>query len=260
MSRVIQYLGLIDDPSRPDLRPGHPADPVLYHLMVDLAYSDGVVQGDEFALLQRIRPELDPTELMSWAMDLAEEPFQEIVLAKLVEQGEDGMDVLRFAARMVCLDGDVAEEERDRLARIASVVGLDAGAPARAIDEVVATGGAVPVERVMDALRNMLWRQLVPERGDPESPELSAAAPVGAEAVCIMTLEGVEKAALYEDGMLVEFADGAAFVRFSDIATYTRVPVPGAGFHVHMLDGTHHELGDVRMAELGGLLDYLYAR
>ncbi len=259
MSRVNQYLGLIDDPSRPSLRPGHPADPVLHHLLVDLAFSDGVVQGDEFALLQRVRPELDPTELMEWAMELATEPFGDVALKRLVDSGEDPMNLLRFAARMVCLDGDVADEERERLARIATVVGLEKDAPSKAIGEIVARGGAVSADRVLDALRNMLWRQLVPERGDPESAELSAAAP-DSEAVCIMTLDGVEKAALYEDGLLAVFASGAAFVSFADIAAYTRVPVPGAGFHLHTQDGTHYELSDARMGELGGVLDFLYAR
>ena len=259
MSRVNQTLALIDDPTLPPLDPGHPADAVLQHLLVDLAYSDGVVQGDEFALLQRVRPDLDPSELMSWAMETAETPFRDASLARLAAEGEDPMDLLRFAARMVCLDGDVADEEIKRLARISAALKLDPAAPQRAIDEIVATGGAVKPARVLDALRNMLWRVVRPRRGDPERPELVAAAPAGAEAVCTLEVEGTEHAALYTDGLLALFADGARFVTFAQIAKYTRVPVPGAGFHLHEADGTHHEMADARMAELGALLDFLYA-
>ena len=140
----------------------------------------------------------------------------------------------------------------DRVSVVAGVVATNSVA-------AVSFEDASTASRVLDALRNMLWRQLVPERGDPESAELSAAAP-DSEAVCIMTLDGVEKAALYEDGLLAVFASGAAFVSFADIAAYTRVPVPGAGFHLHTQDGTHYELSDARMGELGGVLDFLYAR
>lgn len=260
MSRVSDYLALIDDPARTSLVPGHASDAALHHLLVELAFSDGVVQGDEFALLQRVRPDLDPAALMQWAMELSEQTLTDDRLRWLVAQGEDGMDVLRFAARMVCLDGDVAHEERARLGRIASVVGLDAAAPERAIAEVVARGGHVPRARVLDALRNMLWRVLRPRRGDPERTELVAAAPRAFEAVCTLEVDGVEAAALYDSGLLALFEGGAAFVPFETIATYTRVPVPGAGFHLRTRDGIHHAMTDPRLADLGALLDYLYAR
>lgn len=259
MSRVSDYLGLIDDPARPSLTPGHSADPVLHHLLVDLAYSDGVVQGDEFALLQRVRPDLDPADLMAWAMEQSETPFPLTTLARLVSQGEDALDLVRFAARMVCLDGEVAGEERERLGEIARAVGLDAGTPDRVIAEIVARGGAVDSKRVLGALRNMLWRVLAPRRGGPDDPGLAAASG-GREAVCTLECDDVEVAALYEDGILCQFDGGPGFVLFATITAYTRVPVPGAGFHVHTADGRHHACSDARMADLGALLDFLYQR
>ncbi|NCG21851.1 MAG: hypothetical protein GWP91_22770, partial [Rhodobacterales bacterium] len=105
MSRVSQYLELISDPGLPPLSPGHPSDGVLWALLVHLAFSDGVVHGDEFALLERVRADLDPGDLMEWAMTQAMEDFDMASLTAVVARGEIPLDVLRFAARMICLDG-----------------------------------------------------------------------------------------------------------------------------------------------------------
>jgi len=257
MSRVDAYLELIDDPTAEALEPGHPADPALHRLLVHLAYSDGVVQGDEFALLQRVRADLEPGELMAWAMEEAMADFDDSELKLLVQRGEAPMDILRFAARMVCLDGDVAAEERARLAEIASALLLPQGAPDKAIGEVVAMGGSVSSKRVMAALRNMLWRRLQPRLGDPVEDALSAAAP-GGEAVCTLVLDDKEVGALYTSGLLTRVDDAVRFIAFESVHSYTRVPVPGAGFHLRTVDGQHISISDPRMADLGGLLDYVY--
>lgn len=258
MSRVDAYLELIDDPRAESLSPGHPADALLHRLLVHLAFSDGVVQGDEFALLQRVRPDLDPGELLSWAMEEASQPLEDAALSGLSRTGEDPMDILRFAARMICLDGEVAGEERERLAVLARALRLPETAPGRVIGELVARGGAVSEGRVIDSLRHMHWRRLEPRRGDPEASALSAAAP-GGEAVCTLQLDGLEVAALYLTGLLARFEDEVRFIAFEQVGTYTRVPVPGAGFHLHLADGTHLSISDARMADLGALLDYVFS-
>jgi hypothetical protein len=230
---------------------------LLHRLLVHLAYSDGVVQGDEFALLQRVRADLEPGELMAWAMEEALGDFDDADLKSLVQRGETPMDILRFAARMICLDGDVADAERLRLAEIATVLRLPKHAPDRAIGEVVATGGSVSAKHVKAALSNMLWRTLQPRLGDPERAVLVAAAPAG-KAVCTLVLDGAEVGALYAAGLLSHFDDGVRFIAFESVATYTRVPVPGAGFHLRTTGKLHVSISDPRMADLGGLLDYVF--
>ena len=64
--------------------------------------------------------------------------------------------------------------------------------------------------------------------------------------------------ALYMNGLLARFDDGPAFVAFDQITTYTRVPVPGAGFHLRTVTAEHHSISDHRMRDLGALLDYLF--
>ena len=257
MSRVSQYLELISDPGLPSLSPGDPSDGVLWALLVHLAFSDGVVQGDEFALLERVRADLDPSDLMEWAMAQAMEDFDVASLAAVVARGEAPIDVLRFAARMICLDGDVADEEQLLLVDLASTLGLGPLAPSEVIDEIVARGGTLSTDRVTESLRNMMWVSLVPRRGDPEAADMVVAAPNG-EAVCTLNLGDEEVGALYIDGLLARFDDGPAFVPFDRITTYTRVPVPGAGFHLRTVTGDHHSVSNHRMRDLGALLDYLF--
>ena len=89
--------------------------------------------------------------------------------------------------------------------------------------------------------------------------ELGAVVPGDAEHVATMLYGDDEVAALYLDGFAAFFEDGARFVRFADIATYTRVPVPGASFHVHT-EKEHLKIADGGLRELGQLLDFLYGR
>lgn len=257
MSRVKQYVALIDRADAESLRPGHFSDPVLGHLLVSLAFGDGIVQGDEFALLMRVRTDLGPTECMEWALELSQTPFDFSSLKSLVASGEQGEDILRLSARMVCLDGEIAEEERAQLQSIAGELGLGPDKVDAVISEIVAVGGPVLQQSVAHALRNMLWKILVPRRGSLGAPDLLAVAPKS-DPVCVLEAENDEVGALYSDGLLARFESGAAFVPFADVATYTRVPVPGAGFHLRDTQGTHFAMADLRMSDVGALLDCLY--
>lgn len=259
MSRVDEYLKLIDDPKHPALTPGHPADAALLSLLVQLAWSDGVVQGDEFALLQRVRPDLDPGDLMTWADEVAAGTLDLDALAAAAPSQDDRWNVLRLAARMVCLDGDVAEEEVDHLQEIAAHLRLPDGAGRRVVDEVVARGGEVTRAQALDALRNMFWDVLIPSRDELAGP-LASVVPADARPVCSISLDGLEVAGLFLEGLAGSFDGGPAFVRWSDIGTYTRVPVPGAGFHLHTREGRHLSMSDPRLRDIGALLDFIHGR
>lgn len=255
MSTIDALLELIGDPERRAAEPLIAPDDPLMDLLVHLAFSDGVLADDELALLVRLRPDQTVHQVREWLQRFDHGTFDARAVAAA---GHPPFKVLQLATRMVCMDGDVAKEEIVILEDLAEAMHLDEEAPKRAVDEVVAPGGALPEERVLASLRNMLWRKLEPTRDEP-SGELGAAIPGDAEHVATMLHGNDEVAALYLDGFAAYFEDGARFVRFDEIETYTRVPVPGASFHVHTLK-EHLKIADGRMRELGQLLDFLYGR
>jgi len=258
MARVDEYLELIDDPSHPPLERPHPDDEVLLGLLVHLAFSDGIVQGDEFALLKRVRPDLDDSELMMWAMELAPRGMSPEALREVLPDPDARWAGLRLAARMVCLDGDVADEEVTELQRLTEILGLAADAPGRAVDEIVARVEAEP-GAVTDALRNMFWDTLLPDR-DELSSDLAEVVPDGVDPVCRVLLhDETEVAGIFAEGLAARFDDGPAFVRWDAIERYTRVPVPGAAFHLHTSE-EDHSMSDPRLRDVGALLDVVYGR
>ncbi len=259
MPRVDDYLQLIDDPSRPALRPGDPADPVLQSLLVHLAFADGVVQGDEFALLQRVRPDLPPGELMEWATEVVAVPLSMPHVRSTCPDEAAAWSCLRFAARVVCLDGDLHAEELEHLRGMAHELGLPTEAASTVVRELVATGGAVSEDQVRASLRHMIWDVLVPSH-DGLTSALAGVVPAGVQVVCSIALDGDEVAALYVEGLAGYFDSGPVFVPWADIATYTRVPVPGAAFHLVTVADRDLSMSDPRLRDVGALLDLIYGR
>jgi len=259
MSRVDDYLALIDDPDAPALELGHPADGPLLGLLVHLAYSDGRVQEDEVALLALVRPDLNRDELLNWAGEESLTPFDMSTLREIAATNTGRRNILRFAARMVCLDGDVAEEEVWSLQQLAVVLGLPDDAPEGVVNEIVARGGEISRDRVAQSLRNMLWRELIPQRDDL-GEALAGLAPSDTDPVCVITLDDEEVAGLFYEGLAAHFDDGPAWIAFDDVDSYTRVPVPGAAFHLHTRDGRHLSMSNPRLRDLGALFDFIYGR
>jgi len=258
MSRVAEFLVLVDEPERPALAGEHPHDGPLLSLLVHIAYSDGIVQDDELALLSRIRPDLDVAGVMEWAAGIAEQSFSANLLAAAITDRTDRWQTMQLATRMVCMDGDVADEEVGILRDLAEVFGMDEQAHERAVAEVVAEGGPIARERVSASLRNMMWDRTQPTRDEPEG-ELAGVEPEDGTHVCTMFIDDEEVAALYFEGISAVFEAGPRFVRWTDILTYTRVPVPGASFHLHTAN-VHLKMNDPRMRDVGRLLDFIYGR
>ncbi|MCA9494338.1 MAG: hypothetical protein KC621_30640, partial [Myxococcales bacterium] len=127
------------------------------------------------------------------------------------------------------------------------------------LDEVIARGGAVDEALVRDALRHMCWDVLMPSR-DPLESDLERAVPPGSRMLCSIRLDEDEVAGLYAEGLAARFDDGAAFVAWDDILSYTRVPVPGAAFHLRTRDGRDHAMSDPRLRDVGALLDLAHGR
>lgn len=267
MSRVHAYLRLVDDPSS-TLPPASPDelgdDEALLALLVHLAFADGIVEGDEFALLERVRPDLSSSDLMTWILEHSDAEMDWDALLDALPDADARWAGLRFAARMTCLDGNLATDELEGLQAIAKRLELDEGSVRRAVDEVVARVDAASPEAVADALRNMLWDSLVPDRDAPSS-DIAGAIPEAASFVCRVLVHGAdgdddeEVGVLLKEGLALRFDDGPAFIPWTSIQRYTRVPVPGAAFHLHTESG-HRAVSDPRLRDLGTLLDVVYGR
>ena len=110
-----------------------------------------------------------------------------------------------------------------------------------------------------DALRHMWWDVLVPSR-DPLESDLEGVVPPTARPICTIRLGEVEIAGLFAEGLAARFDGGSAFVRWDEIRSYTRVPVPGAAFHLRTRDGRDHAMADPRLRDVGALLDLAHGR
>jgi uncharacterized tellurite resistance protein B-like protein len=256
MARVDELLAAIDDPSVTLPTAGADDDPLL-SLLVHLAFSDEVLQEDELALLERLRPGLDVNELLEWAMEIHGEDLDMQALADSLPTEEERWSALRLSARMICMDGDLDSLELRDLERLASAFGLTGEAVRVVVKEVVAEAGAPDLNHLLQSLSSMYWETLVPRHGEPDG-ELAQVVPGGAEAICTMLYEDVEVAGLFYEGLATHFECGPTFVSWEDVERYTRVPVPGAALHLRMADGTSLSVGDPRLRDLGQLLDRIY--
>ncbi|TNE84693.1 MAG: TerB family tellurite resistance protein [Deltaproteobacteria bacterium] len=256
MARVDDLLSLIDDPTRPADNPGSDDDPLLA-LLVHLAFSDEVLQEDELALLERVRPGLGVGELLDWAMEIHEQDLDLEALAAALPTAEERWSALRISARMICMDGDLDDLEVEDLKQLAAALGLGSDAVRIVVREVIAEAGTPDIEHLMRSLSSMFWEELVPTHGGVEG-ELSTVVPDGADPICAMHFEDIEVAGLYHEGLAVHFETGPEFVRWTDVERYTRVPVPGAALHLRMSDGSSRSVADPRLRDIGQLLDRIY--
>lgn len=259
MSRPRAVLRLVDHPDQPALTPGDPADPALWSLLVGLATKDGVVAPDELALLRRVRPDLGDDGLRARIDETARAGIDWAALRAVATDADVAFDVLRLAARMVALDGTVADAELGTLRELAAHLGLPESAPRQALSEIVAEGGPVDPATVRHALRSMWWDVLLPSR-DPLESDLDRVVPAGASLLCSIRLGDREVAGLFVEGLAGRFDGGPSFVAWDHIASYTRVPVPGASFHLRTKDGTDHAMTDPRLRDVGALLDLVHGR
>lgn len=256
MARVDDLLATIDDPGRPLADPGADDDPLLA-LLVHLAFSDEVLQEDELALLERLRPGMEVGELLDWSMAVHDQDLDLQALADALPTEEERWSALRLAARMICMDGELDRLELRDLERLAAAFDLTGEAVRVVVKEVIAEAGTPDLDHLLQSLSSMFWETLVPRHGGPDG-ELAQVVPDGLEPICTMLYEDMEVAGLYYDGLATEFETGPDFVRWAEIERYTRVPVPGAALHLRMVDGSGYSVGDPRLRDLGQLLDRIY--
>jgi uncharacterized tellurite resistance protein B-like protein len=258
MARVDEFLELVDDPRRPAIRPGHPADAALLALLAHVAFADGDVDDTELSFLSRVLPDRDPEALRRWAGDEGARPFDLAAVARALPAVEERWKALRFAVRMAWKDGTIAPEERALLARLVRALGLPADALDRVLGDLFGRGaGTVDAARITQAFNSLRWDAV--DWGDgPLQGDVAAVVPADATAVLRIGIDGIEVAGLYEQGLACAFREGTRWIPWGDIVTYTRVPTLGAAVQLHTEDGRAWTLSDFRLNGMGLLLDRIF--
>jgi hypothetical protein len=89
------------------------------------------------------------------------------------------------------------------------------------------------------------------------SEDLVAVTPATTEVVARVGLERVEVMGLCTDGLVARFQEGAAFLAWSELVTYTRERGLGPALKLHTEDGRSWALVDQRLSGVSTLLDRL---
>lgn len=259
MTRVDEYLELVDNPGSQALTPGHPADDAMLALLVHVAFSDGTVNEDELAFLDKVLPGREPAQLMAWIEQVCAHPLDIEAVATALPSTEERWKALRFAARMAWKDGAIEDGEKALLTRLAVGLSLGASAVDRVLSEMQGKAGeTIDPERLSDAVEGVAWAS-VQVLDEPVGGPLATVAPPDATPVRIIAVDDVVVVALYSTGLSAHFLEGTTFIPWASLVTYTRVPTFGAAVTLHTEEGGNWTLVDARLRGLTLLLDRLFA-
>jgi uncharacterized membrane protein YebE (DUF533 family) len=125
MSRIATFIKAANPDSGVSLEGSHPADGVFRSLLVHLAFSDGLVQEEEFALMRRVFPGATDTQILNWVIDETDSPMDFSALGRACKTPEERMDCLRFATQMAAMDGVITLDEKIALMTVASNLDID---------------------------------------------------------------------------------------------------------------------------------------
>lgn len=260
MSRVDDYLELVDNPSRRALDPGHSADNALLALLVHVAFSDAKVEKNELAFLAKALPGRTDAELLSWVEREAGNQLNWEALKDALPTIEERLKGLRFACRMAWKDGTIQPEEQVLLDEMASQLDLGPSAVSRVLFEMQGYAkGTVSMDKLVDSIQGLQWDTVQVAGGELES-DLRHVVPEGLELVARFGVEQVEVAAVFEEGLAANFLEGSNFVAWSELVAYTRVSTLGASLQLHTESGRTWTLVDTRMRGLSLLLDRLFGQ
>jgi DnaJ-domain-containing protein 1 len=240
--------------------PGRAADDALLSLLASMACSDGAVHRNELEFLSSIRRDLSPAELEAWVKTQAR-PKQLAKLREAITNPDDRWKTLRFAARMAWKDGEIAVSEQDFLRQLASALELPGNAVDRVLSEMRPDDGQMyTAERILRALLDVHWDSVQLASGALVSEDLVGVAPPSVEVVARVGLEKVEVMALSTGGLVARFQEGASFLPWPELVTYTRERGLGEALRLHTEDGRSYTLVDSRLAGLALVLDRLMDR
>lgn len=244
---------------------GRPADDALLSLLASMAVSDGTVHAREIDFLGSVRRDLlDRGAVEAWARRAAQEFGAADGMTRLSERivaPDDRWKTLRFAARMAWKDGEIAASEVAFLRELEQALMLPAGAVDRVVREMMPDDGQTfTAERILRTVLEVHWDSVQLASGQLVSEDLLGVAPPRFEIVARVGLEKVEVMALGTDGLVARFQEGAAFLPWSGLVTYTRERGLGEALRLHTEDGRAFTLVDARMAGLAFVLDRLLDR
>lgn len=258
MARADEYLSLLDDVAAPPPDGDHPADAALKSILVHLACADGVVQEEEFEFFERVLPGMDAAEILAWVAESAAEDLDFDDIADCLHDDDERQGALRFAARLAWADKVLETHEKVFLMRLNAAMGLPSSAVEEALSAVIgAPTGDVDATKVERAMEGMRWQAATPEKTGLLA-ELSAVVPPDAHPVARLLVENTEQVGLYDKGLAASFVEGPRFIPWSEVATYTRVPVFGAALRVMTKNGETWTVRDPRLREVGTLMDRVY--
>jgi hypothetical protein len=101
------------------------------------------------------------------------------------------------------------------------------------------------------------WDAVQLAGGSIVSEDLRSVLPVKSELVARVGLDKVEVMAFTTGGIVGRFQEGAAYVRWGELVTYTRSFGLGASVQLHTEDGRVYSLVDSRLSGIGPFLDRL---
>jgi len=242
--------------------PGRPADEALLSLLASMAAMDGQVHDKELEFLQIVRKDLPSREAVEfWVHSNARQPVDLLALSREITSPDDRWKTLRFAARMAWKDGEIADSEVAFLRELEVALELPGGAVDRVLREMQPDDGRTFVaERILRALLDVHWDSVQLASGQLVSEDLIGVSPPRLEVVARVGLEKVEVMAVCTDGLVGRFQEGAAFLPWSVLVTYTRERGLGEALRLHTEDGRSFTLVDTRMAGLALVLDRLLDR
>jgi len=223
-----------------------------------MACSDGVVHDDELEFLARVRPGLNRNQLRDWALKHGGDELELAGVISALTTPDEQWKCLRYAARMAWKDAELADEERELLNRLADGMKLPSGAVERVLAEMSPDDGQrYTEERILKCLMEIHWDAVQLASGELVSADLLAVTPHSTRLVARIGLESVEIMAICTGGISARFLEGAAFLAWSDIVTYTRTFELGSSIRLHTETGASHTLVDGRLAGLAVFLDRL---
>jgi len=258
MTHVDQFLGLAEGIKGDTIERGNPSDDALLCLLVQVAFSDGVLDEEELDFLRKVLPGVADDELREWVEKEAQKSIDYDLLASSLPTVDERWKCLRFAACMAWKDQILADEERALLDNLAAAFKLPAGAVERTLADTEPARRVLSEKDILEALQSLNWNAVQLVGGEIVSPDLQELIPSDADFVARVGLDDVEVMAFYQQGIVARFRQGAAFVKWAELVTYSRSFGLGSSVELHTENGRTWTLVDSRLSGLCMLLERLF--
>lgn len=252
----MEHRGPVVDVS--GLVPGRAEDDALLALLVHVAFADRELAEPELDFLRRILPNRSDEQLVAWVERIGGRDLDHVAITQALDTVEKRWMGLRFGVRMAMKDGVLAEQERGLLDGLSKALDLPRHAVDTCLRQALGRGRTVAPEQAMKALRGFVWGNVEFIAGEHVGPGLSHVAPEGYQPMFGVRVDEADALAFFREGLAGRFREGVAFLAWSDIVTYTRVPMLGAVLVIHTEDGASYTLVDARFGGLAGLLDRVF--